>query len=80
MPSCAWSPGVAAALLLGPQLVVADQLERLVERRLVVAGVEDEPGDAVYGNASVGMKLRRRISSGSTPTSRARASMARSMA
>ena len=37
-------PSLARALLLLAQLLVADPLERLVERRLVVAGVVLEPG------------------------------------
>ena len=68
------------ARLLGPQLVVAEQLHRLVGGRLVVAGVVDQPGTVVNGNSSCLIQLRRRTSIGSRPSSAASSSMMRSMA
>jgi hypothetical protein len=49
MPSSLVSPRFAPGGLLGPQVVVADQLERPVERGLVVAGVEDQARSAAVG-------------------------------
>ena len=77
MPRCLRRPGRAA---LPPararSVVVADHLERAVECGLVVAASRTaSPAAVAYGNWSGGMKLRRRISAGSTPTSRASASI-----
>ena len=65
-------PRRSASACSAAQLVVADQLERL-GRAPARSRREsyDEPGcTTLYGNWSVGMKLRRRISTGSTPTLR----------
>ena len=52
----------AALLARARQLVVVAARERLVERALVFAGVVVAPVAVRYGNASGGMKLRRRTS------------------
>ena len=76
----------AVALLAAPPLLVAQRLvaggvEREVERPLVVARSRSRAPDAVVtGNASAGMRLRRRTSAGSSPISAANRSIARSIA
>ena len=45
MPSCSTSPAVAAAGLLGAELLVAGAVEHQVERPLVVADVVGGAGD-----------------------------------
>ena len=66
--------------LLLEQVLIADHLERLVQRLVVVAAVVGEAERRWYGNCSLLMKFLRRSSTASRPSSSARTSIARSIA